>query len=100
MRLHGPIGKWDVSQVTNMSKIFHDLDDFNYGLSNWDVSRVTDMAGMFNFADYFNQDLSDWDVSRVANMDAMFAGANRAGKDAPLIPARRKFFKKASKGGK
>ena len=33
-------------------------------------------------------------------MNAMFAGVNRPGKDAPLIPVRRKFFKKPAKGGK
>ena len=42
-RLYGPIGKWDVSQVTDMGKLFYNIDDFNYELSNWDVNRVTDM---------------------------------------------------------
>ena len=32
IRLHGPVGKWDVSHVTNMSKIFNNLDCFNYAL--------------------------------------------------------------------
>ena len=36
----------------------------------------------------------------VPGMNAMFAGVNRPGKDAPLIPVRRKFFKKQTKGGK
>ena len=74
-RLHGPIGKWDVSQVTNMSKIFRGLKFFNYTLSNWDVSRVTDMKWMFYQAKSFNQDLSKWDVSRVTDMDSMFRDA-------------------------
>ena len=75
-RLHGPIGQWDVSQVTDMSNIFNALDDFNYELSKWDVSRVTDMGGMFAEAKSFNQDLSKWDVSRVTDMQRMF---NEAG---------------------
>ena len=74
-RLHGPIGKWDVSQVTDMSKIFLDLEDFDYALSNWDVSRVTNMGGMFDSALVFNQDLSKWDVSRVTDMQWMFNNA-------------------------
>ena len=74
-RLHGPIGKWDVSQVTDMSKLFYKKDTFNYDLSNWDVSRVTDMRGMFAYTLSFNQDLSKWDVSRVTTMVAMFRDA-------------------------
>merc|ERR1719506_3047484 len=65
---HGLIGKWDVSQVTDMSTIFYEIDTFNHDLSNWDVSRVTSMFGMFRNTDFFNQDLSSWDVSRVASM--------------------------------
>ena len=74
-RLYGPIGKWDVTKVTDMSKIFSDLDYFDYALSDWDVSRVTNMHGMFASALYFNQDLSKWDVSRVTNMRGMFDNA-------------------------
>ena len=70
--LHGPIGQWDVSQVTDMNTIFFDLDTFNAKLSHWDVSRVTDMSGMFAHALNFNQDLSKWDVSRVTSMVMMF----------------------------
>ena len=73
--LHGPIDKWNVSQVTNMSKLFYEKDTFNYELSNWDVSGVTDMRGMFAYANSFDQDLSKWDVSRVTNMAAMFRDA-------------------------
>ena len=73
--LHGHIGKWDVSHVTDMSKIFYDMHTFNQDLSKWDVSRVVDMRGMFWNAHAFNQDLSKWDVSRVTDMHAMFASA-------------------------
>ena len=55
-------------QVTNMIKIFRDLDSFNYALSEEDVSRVTDMHEMFDNdnAYSFDQDLSKWDVSLVS----------------------------------
>ena len=75
-RLHGPIGKWDVSHVSDMSDIFYDRKTFNYDLSNWDVSRVIDMGAMFLNAKSFNQDLSNWDVSRVTDMRLMFADAS------------------------
>ena len=80
-RLHGPIGKWDVSQLTDMSNIFYDRRTFDYDISNWDVSRVTDMHGMFSYALHFNQDLSKWDVFRVTDMDAMFSFAHMFNQD-------------------
>ena len=80
-RLHGPMGKWDVSRVTNMSEIFYNMHKFNDDISNWDVSRVTDMQLMFANVHSFNQDLSDWDVSRVTDMQEMFAGAGSFNQD-------------------
>ena len=73
--LHGPIGSWDVSAVTDMHSMFAHVQSFNQDLSAWDVSTVTDMSGMFNGAQSFNQDLSAWDVSSVTNMQAMFSHA-------------------------
>ena len=81
MRLHGPIGKWDVSQVTDMSRLFYTKDTFNYDLSSWDVSRVTNMREIFFFAVAFNQDLSNGDLSRVNDMGAMFVDANSFNQD-------------------
>ena len=69
-----PIDKWDVSQVTNMSKLFNKYPNFNNDLSNWDVSQVTDMSGMFDGCAIFNSDLSKWDVSQVTDMSRMFCG--------------------------
>jgi surface protein len=66
------IGAWDVSNVTNMSSMFALADSFNQDLSGWDVSNVTDMSGMFSIASSFNQDISSWDVSSVTNMGRMF----------------------------
>merc|ERR1711964_152799 len=73
---HGPIGSWDVSAVTDMSKLFdgnpYIMKKFNGDISKWDVSRVTNMYAMFSWAKSFNSDLSMWDVSSVTNMEAMF----------------------------
>ena len=55
--VHGPISKWDVSQVTDMRTMFYEIDTFNYELSLWDVSRVTNMREMFAGAHSFNQAL-------------------------------------------
>ena len=74
-RPHGPIDNWDVSQVTEMDKMFSDLEKLDYTLSNLDVSRVTDMTAMFHVVKVFNQDLSNWDVSRVTRMTVMFYSA-------------------------
>merc|ERR1719353_311451 len=69
----GPLRKWDVSKVVDMSYTFSDTQ-FDGDISKWDVSRVTDMEGMFWMAESFNGDISKWDVSSVINMDKMFLG--------------------------
>ncbi len=72
-----PIGKWDVSKVTNMSYLFSGKTNFNEDISEWDVSNVTNMAAMFEDAKHFNKDISNWDVSKVTDMSNMFTGAER-----------------------
>jgi surface protein len=44
---YGAMPDWDVSQVTDMSDAFKDLEGFNADISNWNVSSVTDMGLMF-----------------------------------------------------
>jgi surface protein len=63
---YGDISKWNVSNVKDMSKLFH-RTDFNGDISNWDVSNVKDMNNMFAYSN-FNGDISKWDVSRVLDM--------------------------------
>ena len=75
IKKYGNIGGWDVSNVTNMSGMFHSVSAFNQDISEWDVSNVTDMSGMFNGVSVFNHDISRWDVSNVTNMSGMFAYA-------------------------
>ena len=69
--------------MTNMTKIFRDLDSFNYALSEGDVSRVIDVREMFDNdnAYSFDQDLSKWDVSHLTDMGGMFAGARSVNQD-------------------
>ena len=63
----------NLSNVTDMSKMFLYADSFNGDLSDWDVSGVRNMSCMFAGATSFNGDLSAWDVSKVRNMSCMFA---------------------------
>ena len=75
------ISGWDVSNVTNMSSMFSGASSFNQDISGWDVSNVTNMSRMFAGASSFNQDISGWDVSNVTNMGGMFAGASSFNQD-------------------
>ena len=66
---YGPIEKWDVSQITDMSNLLNlvyegmeknAFESFNEDISEWDVSNVTDMTSMFEGAESFNQNLRPW----------------------------------------
>ena len=71
--MHGPIGEWDVSRVTDMWRMFYYATQFNSDVSKWDVSRVIDMREMFGDAISFNQTLCGeaW-VNSTADKDEMF----------------------------
>ena len=73
---NGDLYSWDVSSVTDMSRMFNEASHFNGDLSSWDVSSVTDMSHMFFYASSFNGDLSRWDVSSVTDMASMFDAAS------------------------
>lgn len=73
---YGPISQWDVSDVTDMSWLFHKLDGesrFWGDISRWDVSNVQVFKSMFYNQDGFNINLSWWDVSSALDMAGMFA---------------------------
>ena len=75
------ISEWDVSHVTDMSRLFHGIQGFNSDLSNWDVSNVTNMSHMFFYNRKFNQNIGNWDVSNVTDMSGMFRYANDFNQD-------------------
>ena len=72
---YGRINDWDVSQVTNMKKLFAGINHFNEDISNWNVSNVTTMQSMF-FSTDFDQPLNNLIVSNVTNMKGMFYAAS------------------------
>ncbi len=89
-KMNPDISSWDVSNVTDMSRMFKrkngeadadlldSFDSYAYGLFNqdiskWDVSNVTGMSGMFFGQLRIEFDASSWDVSKVTDMSQMFA---------------------------
>jgi len=72
-----PLNNWDVSSVTSMQMMFDQALSFNQPLNEWDVSNVTNMERMFQFARSFNKPLNNWDVSNVENMVRMFYGVRK-----------------------
>lgn len=70
-----PIGDWDVSNVTNMRAMFYQATSFNQSLNSWDVSSVTSMWGMFEDATNFNGNISSWNTGSVTETGFMFREA-------------------------
>ena len=66
--------QWDVSNVEDMSLMFRDCNNIPCDLSNWNVSNVKRMICMFEDCKNFNCDLSNWDVSNVITIGWMFKG--------------------------
>ena len=48
-----------------MAEMFMEATSFNQNIGRWNVSNVTDMSSMFNDATSFNEDISRWNVSNV-----------------------------------
>ena len=69
---YGHISDWDVSSVTDMSRLFCAKNLFNDDISRWDVSSVTNMKSMFANTRKFNQAIGNWNVSNVIDMSFMF----------------------------
>ncbi|WP_299101065.1 BspA family leucine-rich repeat surface protein [uncultured Winogradskyella sp.] len=73
---NGNINAWNVSNVTNMYAMFGVTNLYNQPLDNWDVSNVTNMSLMFFGTDVFNQNIDNWDTSSVTDMNRMFEGTD------------------------
>ena len=53
------IGAWDVSNVTDMSRMFYQASNYNSPMNNWDAGNVINMESMFFNARKFNQDIGN-----------------------------------------
>ena len=67
-----PLGKWNVANVVNMDSMFLKCSAFNQPLGGWNVGKVTDMSWMFSGCSSFNQPLEKWNVGQVTDMREMF----------------------------
>ena len=69
-RTYGHISDWDLSLITDMSKLMRHCstaESFNEDISRWNVANVTNMYGTFLGARAFNSDISSWKtVSNIA----------------------------------
>ena len=61
------LSTWDVSNVTDMERMFDDCQDFIGDISGWDTSNVTNMDKMFADTEKFNHDLTNWNVDKVTD---------------------------------
>jgi len=75
------VSNWDVNSVTDMNRMFINASSANPDTTNWDVSNVTNMSRMFYNASSANPDVSNWDVSSVTNMIGLFNRTNLANPD-------------------
>jgi surface protein len=87
-----PIGTWDVSRVTDFTRVF-DPDrqqtlernrnpskrsSFDEDLSGWDLSNAVTVRGMFAAANTFTgRGVETWVVDKVTDFSFMFALANK-----------------------
>jgi surface protein len=65
------ISTWNVSNVTNMMRMFCRAYGFNGDISNWNTEKVEDMEEMFRDATSFDGNISNWDVD-VTDISGMF----------------------------
>ena len=70
------VGGWDVSGIVNLEAMFYGASSFNQPLNGWDVSSVTNISRIFLDATSFNQPLNNWNVSNVINMRGVFFEAH------------------------
>jgi surface protein len=63
-----PLSNWVFStQLNDIQYMFTRCISFNKDLSSWDVSNITNMSRLFEGCSLYNQDLSGWVVSQVTS---------------------------------
>lgn len=69
------IVNWNVSSITNFSRMFDGCLEFDQPIGNWDTSNGVEFDRMFADAMSFNHPIGDWNVSATYSMNSMFNGA-------------------------
>ena len=54
IKKYGVMNSWNVSKITDMSRLFEELYDFNEYINDWDVSKLTHLESL-KFCD------ADWE---------------------------------------
>lgn len=62
----------NLTHTSDASFMFFFAVSMNSDLSNWDVSNITNMERMFDSTFLFDQNIGAWDISNVTNMNNMF----------------------------
>ena len=83
------LDKWNTSSGTTFASMFEGAAKFSQHLNKWETSRATYMEGMFYDATSFNGDIAAWDTARVQSMQYMFAKATSFDRDISSWDTRR-----------
>ena len=77
------VSKWNVSNVTNMFRMFSGKTGNPMALktldvSNWDISNATNIGAIFQRCSSLTSlDVGNWDTSNVTSMTNLFAGCQK-----------------------
>lgn len=66
----------DISNLTSLTTVFKDLEEFNGDITLWDTSNIVNMNYMFMNCTSFNRDISNWDVSNAKWLTGAFKNVN------------------------
>jgi len=72
------IDNWDVSGVISgnqFREMFWNATTFNQPIGSWNMSNATNVSKMLSNADAFDQDISAWDINQVSNFDSFMQNA-------------------------
>lgn len=98
---YGPIEEWDVSNITDFSRLFAYKLFFNADIRRWDTSNALYVADMFLFTKNFNYDISGWSIPNITGkvyfnvMFGMYMSENEDNDDNEYIHNMRGMFSSA-----